>query len=223
MRQASEPLIVESAVGDTLECLVFDGEQYSINAKIQFGNILNEPFEFTHFYGLATITYTGWLDLALGQIFRLPYIQTWFRRQRSKLSQGVYNRRKLVTKDRIGLLKAVLDAQLNGRDNVSSLDVMTAIHSIRWYLHPNSKAEHEKVKLYLHALADTGELRGNFNYQITGKGIAAIELYEEQERLHAKSMSGQRKMVWLTVVIVLLTIVQAGLVKLPPLLDFSGK
>lgn len=223
MRRELEPLIVASAVGDTLECLAFDGEQYSINTKIQLGEIIDEPFEFTHYYGLVTITYNGWFDLARGQVFRLPYIHAWLSRQRGRLSQGVYNRRKLVTKDRIGLLKAVLDAQLNGRDKLSSLDVMTAIHSIRWYLHPNSKVEHEKVKLYLRALADTGELRGNFNYQITGKGIAAIELYEEQERLHAKSMSGQRKMVWLTVVIVLLTIVQAGLVKLPPLLDFSGK
>ncbi len=223
MRRASEPLIIESAIGETLECLAFDGEKYSINANVQFSEILDEPFEFTHFYGLATITYNGWRDLAIGQIFRLPYIQVWVQRQRSRLSQGFYNRRKLVTSDRMDILKAVLDTQLNGSDQVSSLDVMTAIHSIRWYLHPNNKVEHDKVKLYLHALADTGEVRGQFNYRITGKGIAAIELYEEQERLHAKSMSSQRKMVWLTVVIVLLTIVQAGLVKLPPLLDLSGK
>jgi hypothetical protein len=84
--------------------------------------------------------------------------------------------------------------------------------------------EHHKVKLYLDALVETTELRRNgSDYQISGNGISAIELYEERERMHAKSISSQRKMVWLTLVIALLTIVQAGLIKLPPILDFIGR
>lgn len=224
MRSNAKPLIVEAASGNELRCLAFDGDRYSIETTINFADLLSEPFEFTHYYGLATITYRGWRDLAIGQIFRWPYIMCWVHRAQNTIYQGLYNRRKLVTRDRIELLKTILDAQLNGRDSVSSLSVMSLIHSDRWFFHPNSDVEHHKIKLYLDALVETKELRRNGTaYQISGSGISAIELYEEQERMHAKSMSSQRKMVWLTLVIVLLTIVQAGLLKLPPILDLTGK
>lgn len=78
------------------------------------------------------------------------------------------------------------------------------------------------MRFYLDKLAETNDLvKNGIDYQITGHGVAAIELYEEQERKHGESISTQRRMFWLTIVIALLTLVQAGLVKLPPLLDLT--
>lgn len=223
-RTEAGPLIVKSANGDVLECLEYDGDRYSIEKEFKFDDLLNEKFEFRHYHGLATTTYTGWLDLALGHIFRVPYIKVWLYYKRDGIAQGLYNRRKLVTKDRIEILQAILNAQLNGKDKLSSLTVMSIFHSDRWFLHPNKDAEHSKIKLYLDALVETNELRiSDFDYQITGHGIAAIELYEEQERKHSESISSQRRMFWLTIVIALLTVVQAGLIKLPPIIDLVDR
>lgn len=162
------------------------------------------------------------MELALGRIFRVPYIKAKFHSAYHSLAQGLYNRRKLVTKQRIDLLKTILSAQLSGRDKLSSLSVMSLIHTDRWYLHPNHEMEHHRVRFYLDKLAETNDLvKNGIDYQITGHGVAAIELYEEQERKHGESISTQRRMFWLTIVIALLTLVQAGLVKLPPLLDLT--
>jgi hypothetical protein len=218
-----EPLIVRSADGDTLNCLEYDGNRYSIESEASFYDLLGRRFEFIHYHGLCTTTYFGWFDLALGRIFRLPYLKAWIHTKYHVLSQGIYNRRKLVTKQRIDLLKVILDAQLNGRDRISSLCVMSLIHTDKWYLHPNQEDEHHRVEFYLDALVETNDLKANgIDYQITGQGIAAIELYEEQERKHSESIASQRRMFWLTIVIALLTVVQAGLIKLPPLLNLSG-
>ncbi|MDL5364160.1 hypothetical protein QSH18_00910 [Xanthomonas sp. NCPPB 2654] len=217
-------LIVQSADGGTCNCLEWDGNRYSINSKIKFTDLLEHNFELTHYHGLCTTTYSGFLDLALGRIFRLPYIKARSHSAYHRLAQGLYNRRKLVTKQRIDLLKVILSAQLNGRDKLSSLSVMSLIHSERWYLHPNHDNEHHRVQFYLDKLAETKDLvKNGIDYQISGQGVAAIELYEEQERKHGESISAQRRMFWLTIVIALLTLVQAGLVKLPSLLDFTSQ
>src|SRR5690606_15720404 len=111
-----DSLLIRSADGDTCNCLEWDGNRYSIESQIRFTDLLAYRFEFTHYHGLCTTTYSGWLDLALGRVFRLPYIKAKFSTVYHGLAQGLYNRRKLVTKQRIDLLKVILAAQLNGRD-----------------------------------------------------------------------------------------------------------
>ncbi|MGY0557496.1 hypothetical protein [Lysobacter sp. A421] len=222
IRGDDDSLIVQSANDDTCNCLEWDGDRYSIKSEIAFKELLKDRFEFTHYHGLCTTTYSGWLDLALGRTFRLPYLKAKIHFAYHSLTQDLYNRRKLVTKQRIELLKTILSAQLNGRDKLSSLSVMTLIHTERWYLHPNQEDEHHRVHFHLDKLVETKDLiKNGIDYQITGQGVAAIELYEEQERKHGESISTQRRMFWLTIIIALLTLVQAGLVKLPPLLDLT--
>lgn len=224
LRGDGDHLLVRSVAGDICNCLEWDGHSFSIESQIRFTDLLTHPFEFTHFHGFDTITYSGWTDLALGRVFRLPYIKAWLHSTYHRLAQGFYNQRKLVTKQRIDLLKVILSAQLNGRDEVSSLSVMSLIHSDRWYMHPQHDDEHNRVKFYLDTLVETKELiKKGIYYEITGAGVAAIELYEEQERKHGESISMQWRMFLLTMVIALLTLVQTGLVKLPPILDFTNR
>ena len=218
-----DALIIEPSNGYKLSCQQFDGERYSIKSEHTFDALLERQFEFTHFHGLNTTTYIGWLDFAWGTVSRVPYIKTWLLNTKSKISQFIFNHRKLITKQRIDLLKIILDSQLNGINIVSSLSVMTLIHTDKWILHPNWTEQHNRVEFYLDALAETNELtKISGNYSITGQGIAAIERYEEEERKHSEAMASQRKMFWLTLAIVALTLVQAGLVKLPVLLDFQN-
>lgn len=222
IREGADSLLVQAVNGEICECLEWDGDRYSIQKKVAFSDLLAHRFEFIHFYGLCTIWYSGWMDLALGRIFRLPYIKAKLHFAYDNLTQGFFNRRKLVTKQRIDLLKVILSAQLNGTEGLCSLSVMTLIHTDKWYLHPNQEDEHLRVQFYLDKLVETKDLvKSKFDYQITGQGIAAIELYEEQERKHGESISTQRHMFWLTIVIALLTLVQTGLVKLPPFLDLT--
>jgi len=221
-RDTGKPLIVESANGNVLSCLEFDGTRYAIEAEHTFESLLEKKFEFTHYHGLATTTYSGWLDFALGLSFRIPYIKAWLCFKSADLLQFIYNRKKLVTKQRIDLLKVILNAQLNGVERLSSLSVMSLIHTDMWYLHPKGDEHQHRVEFYLNALAETNDLsKYGIDYSITGQGIEAIERYEEEERKHSENIGSQRRMFWLTIVIAALTLVQAGLVKLPALLDLT--
>jgi hypothetical protein len=221
-RKTGHPLVIESADGNMLNCLEFDGDRYAIQTKHEFESLLKEKFEFKHYHGLATTTYSGWLDFALGWIFKGPYIKAWFYFKRADFLQSIYNRKKLVTKQRIDLLKVILDTQLNGTDRLCSLSIMTLIHTDMWYLHPKGDEHLHRMEFYLNALSETNLLaRSGTDYSITGQGIDAIERYEEEERKHSENIGSQRRMFWLTIVIAALTLVQAGLVKLPPFLDFT--
>lgn len=221
-RKTGQQLVIESISGNMLNCLEYDGNRYSIQSTHTFESLVNEKFEFTHYYGLATIIYSGWLKFALGRIFKLPYLQVWFIFKKTDLLQFIYNRKKLVTKERIDLLKVILLAQLDGAHHVSSLSVMSLIHTDMWYLHPNKHFYLNRVEFYLNALTETKDLlKIDGDYAITGQGIEAIEHYEEEERKHSENIGSQRGMIILTFVIMTLTLFQTGIVKLPILLDFT--
>lgn len=218
----SHPIIVQSIDGDRVKCLEYDGQRYGKDSERSLDSVLGGEIEVIHYHGLAQTTYTGWRDFAVGRIFRLPYIKAWFHFKTESFDQYLFNRRQLVTKQRTDLLKAVLNAQLNTGRAPSSIDVMIQIHSIKSVLHPEYESHVERVELYLDAFVQTGELSKNgIDYAITGKGIAAIEAHEERSRRHMEAISVQKRMAWLTLMIAGLAAIQAGLIKLRPLIDLS--
>lgn len=101
---------------------------------------------------------------------------------------------------------------------------MVDLYSIKWVLHPYGDAQHKKVKFYLDSLVPSGELDEiDYKYSVAGDALRTIEEYEEEERKHTETVKMQRRMFWLTLVIALLTFVQAGLIKMPTLVDFSKR
>ncbi len=117
-----------------------------------------------------------------------------------------------------------MDDQLDRTHNgITSLDLMTKIYSMRLFLHPSWEVQNNIMDLYLESLALSGELSkiSDDEYVVTGKAISTIEKYEEDERRHIEAVKLQRKMFWLTIIAVIFTIVQAGVIKLPTVIDFS--
>jgi len=107
---------------------------------------------------------------------------------------------------------------------IRSLDLMTKLYSIKWILHPEGDQQQEKLELYLDSLVKSEDLELiNNEYVVTGNAIRTIEKFEEEERRHVESVKMQKKMFWLTFIIALLALIQAGVIKLPTLLDLSGK
>lgn len=220
--RSANPVIVKSITGNDVECLEYNGQRYATKSVRSIDSILSDEVEVIHYHGLAQTTYFGWSDFAIGHIFRMPYIKAWFHFRTESFEQYLFNKRKLVTKQRIELLKAVLDTQLNTGRAPSSIDVMVKLYSVKSVLHPDYERLEEEIELYLDAFVQTGELsKQSISYHITGKGIAAIEAFEEQSLRHGEAISVQRRMFWLTAVIAALAAIQAGLVKLKPLIDLT--
>jgi hypothetical protein len=216
---------VESLVGDELICLEWDENRYSIKRKVAFSNVQPKDFRISHYYGLSEVTYFGINNFIIGRVLFLKYIKIHLNRFLIATGQYFFNKKKLITKQRIQLLRVLIDLALQGKKKFGVFSLMTELYTVKWHNHPNGNAQREKVEFYLDGLVDTGELKKTKDglYELTGLAIRWIEEYEEQERKHGENVKIQRRMLWLTVVIVLLTLVQAGLIKLPQIIDLTAK
>lgn len=215
--------LIKALADDDLICMEWDGNSYANERKIKFSEVNSRDFRISHYYGHSEVTYFGINDYVLGRIFFFEYIKIHIYRTLTAMDQYIFNKTKLVTKQRVELLRFLVAQALEGKKEFDVIELMTKLYTIKWVLHPDKGSQTQKVKLYLNSLVDTGELRmNNGNYALTGHAIRGIEEYEEQERKHVESVKIQRRMFWLTLVIALLTLVQAGLIKLPPLVDVTG-
>jgi hypothetical protein len=134
----------------------------------------------------------------------------------------MYNRRRIVLGQRLELLTFMIEQAAEGKDSFNSLDLMTDMHTIRWITHPSGESVRNRLELYLDSLVDTGELRkANGDYRLTGHALSLVEERSEQERKHKQGIKIQWLIAILAFVTALLTIVQAGLIKLNPLLDLT--
>lgn len=223
--RVDEPyLIVISLVDNVLKCIEWDGFQYSIERTVPLSTLTLADFRITHYYGHAQVQYFGLLDFIRNRLLPWPYIKIHLVRHLEDLDQYLFNKKKLVTKQRTDLLKYLIEQALDGKTEHYPLDLMTDLHSIKWVLHPHGEDEQRKLQFYLNALVETGELRKlNGKYELTGFALRAIEEYEEQERKHTENVKMQWRTFCLTVVIAVLTVVQTGIIKLPVLLDWTTK
>lgn len=221
--RGGEPyLLVQSLSEGMLSCLEWSGSSFDKPLVVPLNEIETRDLAITHFYGYGEVQYRGLNDFLLGRTLFFPYIKIHVVRAIEATDQFFFNKKKLLTKQRIDLLRFLVQRRLEGIPISSPVDLMTGLYSLKWVLHPDRDPQQKRLHFYLESLVDTGELkRDGHRYELTGEALKAIELYEEQERKHTENVKAQRGMFWLTVAIVFLTGAQAGLYKLPTLLDLS--
>lgn len=218
------PYFIATAInGDRLEGLQWNGSAYADSSTLSIKDLETGRLNITHYYGLSEITYDSIYDVAWNYITKLVYLKIKAYRHIDSTYQYFFNKRKLITKRRMELLRLMMDDQLDRTHNgISSLDLMTKIYSMRMFLHPTWEVQHQKVELYLESLVMSGELNKiNEEYVVTGQAISTLEKYEEDERRHTEAVKLQKKMFWLTIVAVIFAIVQSGFIKLPTIIDLS--
>lgn len=122
------------------------------------------------------------------------------------------------------LLKILVQNYIDStHTGIDIIDLMTKLYSIRWIMHPRGDEVEKKLYLYLDSLVETGELRKvNNEYVVQGKAIATIENYEETKRRHRDNILVQTIIACITIILAISALVQAGVIKLPTLIDFSG-
>ncbi len=186
--------------------------KFSIPKKIPLSETNKYQLRITHYYGLCTIEYTGLIDFIIFGITKYEVLKYNINKIFNKTSQFVFNKRKLVTFDRISLLRTMINYYFNNRGkSFSRIDLMNMIHSIRWIHHPDADQHKHKLQLFIDSFVETGEVKkiNDTNYIITGRAITTLSKYEEQERRHTENIKLQRRIVWLTLAIVLAGLVQA--------------
>lgn len=216
-------LIVERREAEDLVCSTWNGDTHAGEARYPIGDFQSGEYKIKHYYGSDTIYYEGLNDYARGYYLKLPYVMIHLRRILERAGALLYNRRRLVRKQRLDLLTFMIEQAAEGKSSFSSLDLMTDMHSIRWVTHPDGESVRSRLKLYLDSLVDTGELtKDGMNYRLNGQALRLVEERSEQERRHSQVIKIQWLVAGLTLATVLLALVQAGLVKLKPVLDLAS-
>ena len=223
-REGSPYFLATGYARGILEGFGWDGHSYANEQRLDLSQVEDFEFRVTHYYGLSEIRYASIYDVAWNYSTRLVYIKIQIHRAISSIDQYFFNKKKLVTKRRMELIQFMLDDQMNrSHDGIGIINLMTKLYSIKWVLHPSADDQQKKLEIYLDSLVESGELRKvNYEYVVTGKAISTLERYEEEERRHIEAVKLQRRMVILTLILVVVGLLQAGLIKLPALLDFSG-
>lgn len=224
--RGSSPYFLATKYEDMkLHGITWNGDKYENPHIMELSEIEEGAINITHYYGLSEITYNSIYDFVWHYITKLVYLKIHLHRYLDATNQYYFNKRKLVTKKRLDLLQFMLNDQLDRTHNgIGIIDLMTKLYSIKWVLHPSKDEQQEKLRLYLGSLVSTGDLEKiNNEYVVTGKAINTIEGDEEQERKHTEAVKLQKKMFWLTVFLAIVAVVQAGVIKLPTLLDLSAR
>lgn len=216
-------LLVRSLANDVLSCDEWTGSSFNKPIEIPLQAIQWRDVSITHFYGYNEIQFRGLAKFGFSYLTRLPYLKTLLTRLIETTDQYFFNKKKLVAKQRMDLLRFLVQRQLEGSPISSPISLMTNLYSLRWLQHPDRESHQNQLRFYLDSLVDTGELKKTgAKYDLTGEALKAIEVYEEQERKHTENVKIQRRMFWLTLTIVLFTAAEIELVKLPTILDLSS-
>lgn len=224
-RDSNPFLLVESFKDNKLIGKKWDGNKFSQVFDINIKDINEYELEITHFFGLITITFNGINDYAWNYYSKYIYIKLWLRNIIENIDQYFFNKKKIITEDRLSLLNNMITIQLDKyHSGISFIGLMTELYSFKWLNHPNKDYEKRKLKLYLDSLLETGDIEyKNDRYIVTGKAISTLEAYEKSEEKNINSIKHQRKIVFLTVIIAIATLLQTEIIKIPTIINFDSK
>lgn len=188
-----------------------NSKSYIDNHTLEISDLYNGELKIIHHYGLSTITFNNIYDITWHYITKWIYIKINFYRYINSINQFFFNKRKFVTKKRMELLQFMIDDQLDRTHNgISLLDLMTKLYSINWVSHPSGDDEEIKLEFYLESLVESGDLvKINYEYVVKANALSTIEKYEEDERRHTEAVKHQRNLTWLTLVLAIMTAIQA--------------
>ena len=217
-------MVLLSLTGDEVSGLEFNGQSYKTPKTIYFDSINPKRLAVTHFFGLDEVVYLGARDVAMGLVLGWPYAKIHLHRISDRLRQRLFNSRTLLVRQRLEILRDVLAASEGRTDGVGALDLMSHRHGYRWAGHPNWKAHQDALEFHLELLSESGELRKTHDgYRPTGLTLKTLEETEEQDRKHSANIRVQVLLASLAVITSAAAVLQAGLVKLPPLVDWTEK
>lgn len=224
----SEPyLLVKSIEESKAKCLKWNEalSRYCDEFVLEIDSIDDKELTIIHFYGLNTLQFSGIKSFLFHRIFFLKYIRVNISSFLQKISQYLFNKKKLISTTKIELLKFMLNDQL-GRTHqgISTAHLMRKLYSVKIFSRPDFLSLHHKITFYLQALKISGDLELiNNEYVVTGKAVTTLEIHEENERRHRESVILQWFIAMLTVGLLFFSASQAGAIKLPVLWDLTAK
>lgn len=218
-------MLVNSIDDNSLSGSHFEGGGFRTDASIPFNLTKGLNIRIEHYHGLITHTYTGLIDFAINEWTKFYRLQSIFALAKHSVPQFFFNKKKLQLPKRMSILEAIIAKQSEEPEKAfSSLDLMSYMYSLRWYLHPQRSELRKKMDLYLSSFEASGELRrngGKLEYFITGKAVSTLEQYQIETARAKDAESSNTWMLRLTAILAFFAAFQSGLISSPALIDLG--
>lgn len=221
----SEPILLIRGLNDRgVFGKFYNGASHCGDACIPFDWINLSNILVIHQYKEKRFEYRGLLDYCLNGFTKKNICHANFCRIYKCIIQFFFKRKKLFMVQRHKLLKVLVQNHIEStHKGIDTIDLMTKLYSINWVVHPKGDEVETELRLYLESLIETGEIsKVNTEYVVNGKSINTIEAYEHAERRHQDNVKFQRRMILLTIILVIFALVQADVIKLSTLIDLSN-
>ena len=175
---------------------------------IPFSLLKEYELDITHFLGIYDLKYSSFLQYFLEGIIPVDRVKILL----GKVQQFLFNQKELVRSERIEVLKLILEESLDARNyEITSISLSTLLYTQKWVFHPDKGRQLEYNKLLLESLAETGDLeKCDVGFKLASKALATISQYEEDQKKHRENVGQAKAMKWLTIALIFVGLVQAG-------------
>ena len=220
------PVMLVNSIDDyCLNGSHFEGGGFRTEVSIPFSLLAGLSIRIEHYHGLVTHTYFGLIDFGLNEWTHFYKVQTIYSLAKHSVPQFFFNKKKLQLPKRMAILESIIAKQSEEPEKAfNSLDLMSYMYSLRWYLHPQRTELRKKMDLYLSSFEASGELRPNggvLEFFITGKAVATLEQYQIETARAKDAKASNTWMLRLTAILAFFTAFQSGLITSPPWIDLG--
>ncbi|WP_155988210.1 MULTISPECIES: hypothetical protein [unclassified Thioalkalivibrio] len=183
-----------------------DNDTYEVPVSIPYQNLSQFTLEIQHFYGLWEFIYRSPWRFLVRDSSRVPLLALLWDRVR----QTLFNRKQLLRKDRIDVLKDAIEKTIDDPAyTASAMSLMTDLYTSRWVGHPAKNMVRSHYNLVLDSLADSGDLKKDGPaYKVQPKAMETVSKYEEEDRRHRDNRIQNWTLVVLTFVLAVVGVLQ---------------
>ena len=218
-------LLVRGISGNEIRALEYneDTGSFSIEVKVDVNDVDLKNVEIKYYLHNYYTTFTSINKFILDYLLKKEFIRIKISRLSTKISQAVFNCKTLQIQPRHELIEYIIENYGIRDKEFCLISLMSDIYSLKSFGHPNKEQCINKLRLYLKSFEESGEIIANNSgkYKVTGKAIVTLEDFQNNERRHKDGLKLQYSMIILTVILALLASIQAGLIKLKPILDLT--
>lgn len=140
--------------------------------------------------------------------FLLAEVFQWHKliKSRDRISQSIYNKRRLVREERIDLLRYLVERKIeNPRDEICPLILAVQRCSRKWLYHPDKDRHKAHLELVLDSFLTSGDLvKKSTNYVVTGKALVTLSEYELSVQRHRDQINTAKvgnRLTWAIVIV----------------------
>lgn len=172
-------------------------------------NLSSESFRIliTYYFGELEIQYTSAIEFIVHE--KLGILWLWLGRER--LTRALFNKKDLIRRDRISVLRHVLEETLRQQNfETGPSGIMTSIYGHRWVHHPEHQRTYRYYAMLLESLVGSSDLAlVAHSYRLTPKALSTLSSYEAEDRRHRNEIRQQKILGALTAALVIVGAVQA--------------